>query len=174
MGGITIIASKAYWSPMASWSPRCFPDASQMPPRCFPDASQMLPRCFPDASRMRPRCFPDASSASSSPKWLLNALQKTLFGVSCGSHSFLYMLICLGTGSGVIGQGAASLFGVWFLSLWRATSAMGWAGLWRSHCARRVVNYWWCICNACMYKWTCVLRLGITFAMWFPCHEEWP
>jgi hypothetical protein len=97
MGGITIIASKAYWSPMASWSPRCFPDASQMPPRCFPDASQMLPRCFPDASRMRPRCFPDASSASSSPKWLLNALQKTLFGVSCWSHSFLYMLICLGT-----------------------------------------------------------------------------
>jgi hypothetical protein len=24
-------------------------------------------------------------------------LQKTLFGVSCWSHSFLYMLICLGT-----------------------------------------------------------------------------
>ena len=29
-------------------------------------------------------------------------------------------------------------------------------------------------CNACMYKCTCVLRLGITFAMWLPCHEEWP
>jgi hypothetical protein len=87
MGGIAIIASKAYSSPMASWSPRCFPDASQMLPRCIPYVSQLPPRCLPDASRMLPRCFPDASSASSSFKWLPNASQKTLFGVSCWSHT---------------------------------------------------------------------------------------
>ena len=64
---------KASWSSMASWSPRCPPDAPQMLPRCLPDASQMLPRCIPDASQMFP------SSSLVSPK----LTQPTLFWVHC-------------------------------------------------------------------------------------------
>ena len=59
-------------------------DASLMPPRCLPDASQI-----PDATQMLPRRSkfpPDGSSASSSPKWLPNSSQRTLFGVSRWCH----------------------------------------------------------------------------------------
>ena len=42
----------ASWSSMAAWSPRCLPDASQMPSRCLPDASQMPRRCLSDASSL--------------------------------------------------------------------------------------------------------------------------
>ena len=49
----------------------------------------MSPRCFPDAPHMLPttsKFLTDGSSASSSTKWLPNALQKTLFGVSRWAH----------------------------------------------------------------------------------------
>ena len=80
----------ASWSPMASWSPRCLPDASQMPPRCLP----MPPRCLSDASQMPLRCLSDASQMPLRcffSKWFL--LYDSLFNDSSPRISSLSSLL---------------------------------------------------------------------------------
>ena len=65
----------ASWSPMASWSPRCMPDACQMPAGCLPDVSQMPPRCLPDP------CFQEIIwlGSRAGPGSLVNHITKTVY-----------------------------------------------------------------------------------------------
>jgi hypothetical protein len=104
----------ASWSPMAAWSPRCLPDASQMPPRCLPDASQMPLRCFFSKwFLLYDSLFNDSSSRISSlssllqrvplhdSSWLISlpwffewVYKETLFGVSRWGHFFVTSSFC--------------------------------------------------------------------------------
>ena len=75
---------EASWSPMASWSPRCF----QMPPRCLPDAFQLLlSSVIPSLWFLLQWFLLHDSSSLISLLWSFELVYKeTLFGVSCWGH----------------------------------------------------------------------------------------
>ena len=85
----------ASWSPMAAWSPRCLPDASQMPLRCFSSWWFLLYDSLFNASSSRISSLSsllqrvplhDSSWLISLPWFFEWVYKETLFGVSRWGH----------------------------------------------------------------------------------------